>query len=88
MASLPENKPHKAVRASERFPWVFRLGDPTLYVDRPVVIDAELRNQLEAFKDRDPKKSWAWYVQGTGRVTEHDFKILTGKQNRAKKTRA
>jgi hypothetical protein len=77
VASLPEKKPHKAVRAAERFPWVFRLSEPTLYIDKPVVIDAELRGRLEAFKGRDPKKSWAWYVQGTGKVTENDFRILT-----------
>jgi hypothetical protein len=81
VASLPKCKPHKAVRDSERFPWVFQLTDPNLYVDKPVVIDPELRGQLEAFKDRDPKKSWAWYVQGTGKVTEHDFHILTAGRN-------
>lgn len=60
------------------------LTDHSLYIDKPVVIDAELRIKLEDFKDRDPKKSWAWYVQGTGTVTEHDFGILT----KAKKTKA
>jgi hypothetical protein len=81
VASLPKRKPHKAVRDSERFPWVFQLTDHNLYVDKPVVVDAELRGQLEAFTGRDPNKSWAWYVQGTGKVTEHDFHILTAGRN-------
>ena len=88
VASLPEHKPHKAVRDSSRFPWVFRLSDSTLYINKPIVIDAELRSRLEEFKGRDPKKSWAWYVQGTGTVTEHDFQILTAMEAKARKAKA
>jgi hypothetical protein len=88
VASLPEKKPHKAVRASEQFPWVFRLSEPKLYIERPTIIDAELRSQLEAFTARDPKRSWAWYVQGTGKVTKNDFAVLTGGSNKAKKANA
>jgi hypothetical protein len=88
VASLPEKKPHKAVRASEQFPWVFRLSDPKLYIERPIVIDAELRSRLEAFNGRDPKKSWAWYVQGAGKVTKNDFAVLTAGSSRAKKAKA
>jgi hypothetical protein len=53
-----------------------------------LVGNAELRSQLEQFEGRDPKKSWAWYVQGTGKVTKSDFGILTVGQNRAKKAKA
>jgi hypothetical protein len=88
VASHPEKKPHKAVRLPERFPWVFRLSDPTLYTDRPVVIDGELRRKLEAFKGRDPKKSWAWYVQATRKVSEHDFHLLTAGRKDALKAKA
>ena len=51
------------------------------------MIDAELRGTLEDFKGRDPKKSWTWYVQGTGKVTEHDFHILTVGQKEALKAK-
>jgi hypothetical protein len=65
------------VRDSERYPWVFRLSNPKLYIDNPVVIDLELRSRLEEFNGRDAGKSWAWYVQGTGQITSHDFQLLT-----------
>jgi hypothetical protein len=77
VASPPENKPHKAVRQSANYPWVFRLADATLYLKEPVVIDPATRSNLDAFRGKDPNKGWAWFVQGTGRVTGHDFSVLT-----------
>lgn len=77
ISSLPENKPHKAVRHSENYPWVFRISDPVLYLDKPVVIDAAARANLDAFREKDLNKGWAWFVQGTGRVSAHDFAVLT-----------
>jgi hypothetical protein len=59
------------------------VSSPKLYLDSPVFIDADLRSQLEDFKHRDPAKSWAWFVQGTGRVTEHDFAVLTRTEARS-----
>jgi hypothetical protein len=56
---------------------VFELSDPVLYVEDPMVIDYEARAKLEAFKGRDPSKSWAWFVQGTHQITEADFRMLT-----------
>jgi hypothetical protein len=87
VASTPEKKPNKVIRDATRFPWVFRLEEPVLYLNAPVVIDADLRSRLEDFQGRDPKKSWAWYVQGTGNITEHDFKILTASEGKAKKAK-
>ena len=75
----PDKKPHKKVRHPERYPWVFSLEKVRLYLDEPVVIDASLRNQLDAFRDRDPNKSWAWFVQATRRISQHDFEILIRK---------
>ena len=49
------------------------------FFDQPVVIDAALRSHLDAFKGRDPEGPWAWLVQGTRKVTEHDFHVLTGR---------
>jgi hypothetical protein len=88
VASYPERKPNKVIRDTARFPWVFRLDQATLYLDKPVVIDADLRAKLEAFHGRDPKRSWAWYVQGTGKVLDDDFRILTATEGRANKAKA
>lgn len=77
VASKPERKKHSKVRHSEEYPWVFRLEGAQLYPDQPIVIDAESRSQLDAFRGRDLNKRWAWYVQATRRISEHDFNILT-----------
>jgi len=50
------------------------------WVTPPVVIDLELRAKLDAFKGRDPAmKAWGWVVQTTRRVSEADFRRLTGR---------
>jgi len=77
ISSPPAKKPHPKVRHSDKYPWVFRLSDPILYLEDPIVIDYETRTKLVAFKGRDPDKSWAWFVQGTHQITELDFKRLT-----------
>jgi len=77
VASLPEKKQHPSVHHPEDYPWVFRLNDVKVYTENPVVVDAELRSRLDTFKDRAPDKHWAWFVQATRWVTEHDFHILT-----------
>lgn len=77
VTSKPENKPHPKVRQPERYPWTFHIGSQKLYLNKPIVIDAALRSRLEVFASRDPAKGWAWFVQATRRVAEHDFKILT-----------
>lgn len=81
ITSTPEKNPHPKVRDSKRYPWVFSLDCPHLYLDDPVVIDAELRTHLEAFGGRDPSKSWAWFVQATRNISEQDFKVLTRQQS-------
>ena len=78
IASRPERKEHPKVRDSERYPWVFRVKDVHLYLENPVVIDAALRSKLDAFKNRELNKAWAWFVQATRKITESDFKVLTG----------
>lgn len=77
IASRPEHKKHPRVRHPERYPWVFSVKNVHLYLENPVVIDAALRSKLDAFKKSDPNKAWAWFVQATCKMTEHDFKILT-----------
>ena len=78
IASRPEHKEHPKVRHSERYPWVFRVKDVHLYLENPVVIDAALRSKLDAFKNRELSKAWAWFVQATRKITESDFKAMTG----------
>jgi len=77
VASVPERKPDPRVTNSEDFPFTFRLRNCKLYVERPVVLDAAARVQLEAMKNRDPGRPWAWFVQSTHRLSERDFKLLT-----------
>ncbi len=44
----------------------------------PAVIDSDLRPRLDAFRDKDLSRPWGWFIQSTGRVTEHDFQLLVG----------
>jgi hypothetical protein len=78
--SPPEKKPHRKVRYPDKYPWVFRLDKVVLYLGKPIVIDVTLRGNLDAFKNRDPDKSWAWFVQTTRKITEHDFWVLTRRE--------
>lgn len=80
VTSSPEQKPDAIiglVKNLDRFPWAFRVKNPRFFFDDPVPVDLELRAQLDAFAGRDLQKSWAWFVQGTHRVTAHDFALLT-----------
>jgi hypothetical protein len=62
-----------------KYRWRFRVSDPRYYFEDPIAITPGLRRKLEAFKDKDPdSKLWSWFVQGTGIVTENDFRMLTG----------
>jgi hypothetical protein len=79
ITSKPEKKPHPSVRQSEKYPWVFGLDSPKLYLDQPIVIDTSLRSKMDAFTNRDPNKNWAWFVQSTCKITKHDFDLLTKK---------
>jgi hypothetical protein len=83
IASVPQREPppiRGLVKNLEKFAWSFRLDNPRFYFENAIAIDAELRNQLQAFENRDPSHSWSWFVQGTRIVTEHDFEVLTGRR--------
>jgi len=77
VASIPEKKPHRLIRSPDKYPWTFHLADAALYPDAPIVISAEVRNSLDAFRERDPNTPWGWFVQVTHKLTEHDFNLLT-----------
>ena len=75
--SSPVQKHHPLVKHPEKYPYVFEVDSVSIYTENPVVLSAELRAKLDAFQGRDPSKRWAWFVQGTGRVTKQDFMLLT-----------
>jgi hypothetical protein len=75
--SLPMQKHHPLVKHPEKYSYVFEVDSVSIYTENPVVLSAELRAKLDAFQGRDSSKRWAWFVQGTGRVTKHDFMLLT-----------
>jgi EVE domain len=77
VASAPERRALPMIRDAERYPWAFHVTNVRYFFDAPVVIDASLRAQLDAFQGREPSQSWAWFVQATHAVTEHDFHLLT-----------
>jgi hypothetical protein len=83
VASEPERRTLPYVRHAERFPWAFQAKNPRYFFDKPIVIDAALRTQLDALKDREPSGSWGWFVQASRLITEHDFHLLTGRPNSA-----
>lgn len=82
VSSVPERKPPSAkgvVKSLDKFPWSFKLTNVRFFFDAPIAIHADLRSKLDAFAGRDSSQPWAWFVQGTKIVGEHDFAVLTGK---------
>lgn len=77
VTSKPEEERHPQVRHPDRYRWVFGLDSVQLYLDQPVVIDSAMRAKLEAFRGRDPEKSWSWFVQSTRRLSQNDFSAVT-----------
>jgi len=77
VSAAPENNPDQRVRHPQDYPYTLHVQDQRFYAENPVVIDATVRQQLDAFRGRDPDKSWAWFVQATRKITEHDFRLLT-----------
>lgn len=77
VASVPARGSHPAVRNPERYPWLFQLREVHVDLQHPVVVDATLRAELDAFKGKDPNRPWAWFVQATRHVSADDFRRLT-----------
>lgn len=58
---------------------VFRVPLESIeWLPTPVVLDSGLRATLDAFEGKDPNKPWAWLIQTTNQVSEHDFLLMTG----------
>jgi len=78
VASGPERKSNLPLAPLlERYPWVIRLDKVSLYLEEPIAIDSVTRSYLEAFQGRNPNANWAWLVQSTRKLTQHDFRLLT-----------
>jgi hypothetical protein len=79
ITSAAERRGVLFAKDAANYPWAFTVRDVRYYFDSPVVIDAALRYQLDAFVNRghDPNGPWSWLVQGTRYVTAHDFALLT-----------
>jgi cell division septation protein DedD len=81
VASAPEDKPMPGiVKDPTKYSWTFQLANVRFFLDEPIVIDAAMRSQLDAFAGRDPSKVWSWFVFANRAVTAHDFALLTGQQ--------
>jgi len=77
ITSRPEKKANRHVRYPDKYQWTFGLDNAVLYLDAPVVISADARNNLDAFQEKDPTSPWAWFVQATHKLSKHDFNLLT-----------
>jgi hypothetical protein len=75
--SPPVKTTHPLISPGDKYQYIIELESISIYAENPVVLDAELREQLDAFQGRDPSKSWAWFVQCTREITKHDFMLLT-----------
>ena len=60
----------------EEYPWVFSLANPHDFLDRPVVLTADLCAKLDACKKKG-SANWNWIVSFTKNLTAHDFRMLT-----------
>ena len=76
IATKPEKVKKPEIKELRGYPWIFKLKNVRLYLDDPVILDADLRSKLDVFKKRD-QSAWGWFVHRTQKITEHDFKLLT-----------
>jgi hypothetical protein len=83
VGSAPQKQRHPKVRHSDKYPWVFKVDDVELYLDEPIAVDAEMRSRLDAFKNRDLNKAWAWFVQAIRILEQQDFQTLIGQKSHA-----
>ncbi len=81
--TLPEKTRHSKVKDPVRYPWVFSLGNISVYLQDPIKISEKLRRQLDAFKNEDSSSkenaiiNWGWFVLNNKKITLHDFKYIT-----------
>ena len=61
-------------------PYGIRLKDVRWFEGAPIALTTDVRAELSAFQGRDLSKGWAWFVQGTSKLTAGDFELLTGRR--------
>jgi hypothetical protein len=70
----------KSPKPDLKIPYGMALEDVRWFEDKPVQFTSDVRAELSAFRGRDLNKGWAWFVQGTSKLTEDDFELLTGRR--------
>lgn len=61
-------------------PYGLWLENVRWFEDAPIALTTGVRAELSAFQGRDLSKGWAWFVQGTSKLTPEDFELLTGRR--------
>jgi hypothetical protein len=81
--TYPEKMRHPKVKDPVQYPWVFSLGNISVYLQDPIKISEKIRRQLDAFKDDDliskenSIRRWGWFVLNNKNISMQDFNILT-----------
>ncbi|MEX1252722.1 MAG: hypothetical protein WEE64_00125 [Dehalococcoidia bacterium] len=58
---------------------VFKVPlDEVRWLAEPIVVDESLRSRLQAFEGRKQSPIWSWFVQTTRKLSDGDFRLLTG----------
>jgi len=74
-------EPSKSPKPDLGVPYGIQLEDVRWFEDQPVQFTTDVRAELSGFRGRDLNKGWAWFVQGTSKLTEDDFELLTGRRS-------
>ena len=73
VASTVKEGPNRRLRAPDKHRWWFKLKDPVLYLDDPVIYDEGLRRELGKYAEENP----GGFVQGTPKIDRRQFRLLT-----------
>jgi len=74
--SPPEYMIHEKVQDPEKYPWIFKLESPEVYLENPVVFSKELRSKLSGFQGKKIDTNWGWFVQSNRRISKDDFDLM------------
>ncbi len=77
VSSKPVKRTYAKLNDPQKYPWIFKVDNVSLYLDNPVYLDGELLPKLSFFKNREIDAYWGTYVVTTRRITKQDFKLLT-----------
>jgi hypothetical protein len=75
--SRPRREEHPAIIHPGHYPWVFDVDSEELFLDDPTVIDAALRDRMDAYADKPQHDNWGWLFLQAREISEHDFRLLT-----------